>query len=196
MNYRRSFIGAVLTVSLLACSEQNSEKSSEQLSNGEGAPAILETTTVSSVDVVAQQGEAEQSSPAIAMDLYKSPTCGCCGKWAEHAEDRGFSLTTHHPADLNKLKLERGIAPQYQSCHTVISADDYVFEGHIPARFIQQFLAAPPADAIGLSVPAMPAGSPGMEMGDRFTPYQVLLLKRDGSADVFAKVNTPLEQYH
>ncbi len=196
MNYRRSFIGAVLTVSLLACSEQNSEKSSEQLSNGEGAPAILETTTVSSVDVVAQQGEAEQSSPAIAMDLYKSPTCGCCGKWAEHAEDRGFSLTTHHPADLNKLKLERGIAPQYQSCHTVISVDDYVFEGHIPARFIQQFLAAPPADAIGLSVPAMPAGSPGMEMGDRFTPYQVLLLKRDGSADVFAKVNTPLEQYH
>ena len=196
MNYRRSFIGAVLTVSLLACSEQNSEKSSEQLSNGEGAPAILETTTVSSVDVVAQQGEAEQSSPAIAMDLYKSPTCGCCGKWAEHAEDRGFSLTTHHPSDLNKLKLERGIAPQYQSCHTVISADDYVFEGHIPARFIQQFLAAPPADAIGLSVPAMPAGSPGMEMGDRFTPYQVLLLKRDGSAEVFAKVNTPLEQYH
>jgi len=192
MNYRRSFIGAVLTVSLLACSEQ----SAEQYSTKEGAAAILETTTVSSVDVVAQQGEAEQSSPAIAMDLYKSPTCGCCGKWAEHAEDRGFSLTTHHPADLNKLKLERGIAPQYQSCHTVISADDYVFEGHIPARFIQQFLAAPPADAIGLSVPAMPAGSPGMEMGDRFTPYQVLLLKRDGSADVFAKVNTPLEQYH
>lgn len=192
MNYRYSLIGAVLTVSLLACSEQ----STEQYSTKEGTSVILETSTVSSVDVVAQQGEAEQSSPAIAMDLYKSPTCGCCGKWAEHAEERGFSLTTHHPADLNKLKLERGIAPQYQSCHTVISADDYVFEGHIPARFIQQFLAAPPADAIGLSVPAMPAGSPGMEMGDRFTPYQVLLLKRDGSAEVFAKVNTPLEQYH
>jgi len=191
MNYRHSFIGAVLTVSLLACSEQ----SAEQLSKKEGGPVILETSTVSSVDVVAQQVGAEQSSPAIAMDLYKSPTCGCCGKWAEHAEDRGFSFTTHHPADLNKLKLERGIAPQYQSCHTVISADDYVFEGHIPARFIQQFLAAPPADAIGLSVPAMPAGSPGMEMGDRFTPYQVLLLKQDGSAEVYAEVSSPLAQY-
>ena len=183
MNYRNCLIGAVLTLSLLACSEQNN------------TPAVLEASAVSSVEVVSQQSEVAQSSPAIAMDLYKSPTCGCCGKWADHAEDRGFSLTTHHPADLNKLKAERGIAAQYQSCHTVVSADDYVFEGHIPARFIHQFLTAPPADAIGLAVPAMPMGSPGMEMGDRFTPYQVLLLKRDGSAEVYAEVSSPLEQY-
>ena len=56
-------------------------------------------------------------------------------------------------------------------------------------------LAAPPADALGLSVPAMPMGSPGMEMGDRFTPYQVLLLKRDGSAEIYGQVSSPLEQY-
>ncbi len=182
MNYQHCLIGALLTISLVACSEKSEE------------PAILESSVVTSVDVD-RPSAAEQSSPAIAMDLYKSPTCGCCGKWADHAEDRGFSLTTHHPEDLSKLKAERGIAPQYQSCHTVVSADDYIFEGHVPARFIHQFLTAPPADAIGLAVPAMPMGSPGMEMGDRFSPYQVLLLKRDGSAEVYAEVSTPLEQY-
>ncbi|MEZ0149685.1 MAG: DUF411 domain-containing protein [Candidatus Reddybacter sp.] len=182
MNYKHCLVGALLTINLVACSEKNEE------------PTILETSVVASVEV-GQQSEAEQPSPAIAMDLYKSPTCGCCGKWADHAEDRGFALTTHHPADLSKLKAERGIAPQYRSCHTVVSADDYVFEGHVPARFIHQFLTAPPADAIGLAVPAMPMGSPGMEMGDRFSPYQVLLLKRDGSAEVYAEVSSPLEQY-
>ncbi len=199
MNYKHYVVGALLALSLAACSEQSRE------------PTLVETSHVGSADGAAEQNperspenssektteqNREQASAAtIAMDLYKSPTCGCCGKWAEHAEDRGFSLTTHHPADLNKVKLERGVAASYQSCHTAVSAEGFVFEGHIPARFIQQFLAAPPADAIGLAVPAMPAGSPGMEMGDRFTPYQVLLLKRDGSAAVFAEVNTPLEQY-
>lgn len=183
MNYRYCFIGTVLSLGVLACSEQNK------------APVILETSAVRSVEVVNQHGEVEQPSPVIAMDIYKSPTCGCCGKWANHAEDRGFSLTTHHPADLSKLKSDWNIAPQYQSCHTVVSVDGYVFEGHIPARFIQQFLAAPPADALGLSVPAMPMGSPGMEMGDRFTPYQILLLKPDGSAEVYGQVSSPLEQY-
>ena len=183
VNYKYCLIGLVFTLSLPACTEQNK------------APVVLETSAVSSVEVMSQRGEDEQSSPAVAMDIYKSPTCGCCSKWVDHAEDRGFSFTTHHPADLNKLKSDWNIAPQYQSCHTVVSDAGYVFEGHIPARFLQQFLAAPPADALGLSVPAMPMGSPGMEMGDRFTPYQVLLLKRDGSAEVYAQVSSPLEQY-
>jgi len=183
MNYKHYVVGALLALSLAACSEQRRE------------PALVETSHVGSVDGGAEQNPVQSSAATIAMDLYKSPACGCCGKWAEHAEDRGFALTTHHPADLNKLKLERGIAAPYQSCHTAVSAEGFVFEGHIPARIIQQFLSAPPADAIGLAVPGMPAGSPGMEMGDRFTPYQVLLLKRGGSAAVFAEVNTPLEQY-
>ena len=191
MNYRHYTVAILFALSLAGCSEQSRDS------------ALVVTHNAGSVDGDVEQ-RAEQnteqdgvpsSSATIAMDLYKSPSCGCCGKWAEHAEERGFSLTTHHPADLNKLKLERGIAASYQSCHTAVSADGFVFEGHIPARLIQQFLAAPPADALGLAVPAMPAGSPGMEMGDRFTPYQVLLLKRDGGAVVFAEITTPLEQY-
>ena len=203
MNYKHYLVGALLALSVTACSEQSREPARVQTppagSADGGAEQNPERSPENSTEKTTEQnGEqnGEQSSAAtVAMDLYKSPTCGCCGKWAEHAEDRGFSLTTHHPADLNRLKLEQGIAAPYQSCHTAVSAEGFVFEGHIPARLIQQFLAAPPADAIGLAVPGMPAGSPGMEMGDRFTPYQVLLLKRDGSAAVFAEVNTPLEQY-
>ncbi len=76
-----------------------------------------------------------------------------------------------------------------------MSAEGYLFEGHVPARYMKQFLASPPADALGLAVPAMPVGSPGMEMGDRFSPYAVLLLKADGSAELFAQVDSPAQQY-
>ena len=76
-----------------------------------------------------------------------------------------------------------------------MSAEGYVFEGHIPARYIRDFLANPPADARGLAVPAMPVGSPGMEVEDRFMPYEVLLLKADGGVEVFARVQTPAQQY-
>ena len=132
---------------------------------------------------------------AIPLDVYKSPTCGCCGLWVDHAAERGFSLSTLHPADLNKLKAGKGIAPEVQSCHTAVSAEGYVFEGHIPARFIRDFLAEPPAGARGLAVPAMPVGSPGMEVDDRFMAYDVLLLKDDGSTEVYARVTTPAQQY-
>ena len=73
-----------------------------------------------------------------------------------------------------------------QSCHTGVSADGYFFEGHIPAKFVTAFLANPPENAAGLAVPGMPAGSPGMEMGDRFNPYSVILVKKDGTTEVYA----------
>lgn len=183
MSIRPSMYSLVLIslLSVMACSEQSSEPVIAQQGGSESPAGVTNN--------VAQAGA------NIAMDIYKSPTCGCCGKWVEHGEQQGFSLTTHHPADLNKLKAEHGIAPEYQSCHTIVSAEGFVFEGHIPARYIREFLMAPPADARGLAVPGMPVGSPGMEMGDRFMPYQVLLLKRDGSAEVFAEVSTSTQQY-
>lgn len=175
-----SILASVVMLSTMACSEQDSAPLALQ-EGGEITSKVAEDTLT-------------PADNRIPMDVYKSPTCGCCEKWVEHAEQRGFSLTTHHPADLNQLKAEQGIEPEYQSCHTAVSAQGYVFEGHIPARYIHEFLAAPPADARGLAVPAMPVGSPGMEMGERFSPYQVLLLKRDGSAEVFAEVDSPAQQ--
>lgn len=70
-----------------------------------------------------------------------------------------------------------------------MSEQGYVFEGHIPARYIRQFLAEPHPDAIGLSVPAMPLGSPGMEVEDRFMPYDIISLKKDGSSGLYARIS-------
>lgn len=126
----------------------------------------------------------------IALEVYKSRTCGCCKKWIDHVEDFGFEATVYHPANLNKVKSDRGISPRYQSCHTAVSKDGYVFEGHIPADIIQRFLANPPPNAIGLAVPGMPVGSPGMEMGSRHDEYDVFLLNKDGSDIVYEHIGT------
>ncbi|GIR06489.1 MAG: hypothetical protein CM15mP17_04450 [Gammaproteobacteria bacterium] len=90
--------------------------------------------------------------------------------------------------NLQKVKDQYSIKPKYQSCHTAVSQDGYIFEGHIPSKFIKQFLANPEANAIGLSVPGMPLGSPGMEVEGRFMPYDVLVLYKDGSSKVYAEV--------
>lgn len=135
------------------------------------------------------------SSHSATLDVYKTATCGCCTGWVEHAELAGISTTIHHPDDLNEIKENFGISPRIQSCHTSVSQDGYVFEGHIPARYIQEFLNEPPEDALGLVVPGMPLGSPGMEVGDRFTPYEVLLLKSDGTTEVYAQVASADSQH-
>jgi hypothetical protein len=129
------------------------------------------------------------------LDVYKTPTCGCCSGWIEHVEQAGITTKTHHPEDLNEIKESFGISPHIQSCHTAVSAHGYVFEGHIPAHYIQEFLADPPEEALGLAVPGMPLGSPGMEVGERFTPYEVLLLKTDGTTEVYVQVETSDSQY-
>ncbi|MBR9884170.1 MAG: DUF411 domain-containing protein [Oceanospirillales bacterium] len=131
----------------------------------------------------------------VELELYKSPTCGCCESWSEHAEKHNFVSNVHHPDDLNAVKDELGVAPRFRSCHTAVSPEGYVFEGHVPAKLIQRFLESPPEDALGLAVPGMPAGSPGMEMGDRFQPYPVVLLHKDGSFELYEKIEEQAQQY-
>ena len=128
------------------------------------------------------------TSEIVSLDVYKSRTCGCCKKWISHIEDFGFESEVHHPANLNKIKADKGIEPRYQSCHTAVSSDGYVFEGHIPANIMQQFLANPPSNAIGLAVPGMPVGSPGMEMGNRYDEYTIFLLNKDGDDVVYEHI--------
>lgn len=129
------------------------------------------------------------------LQVYKSPTCGCCGLWLDHMRNNDFQLQAHNSHDMALIKQQHGIQPRYQSCHTAVSASAYIFEGHVPAKFVRQFLDNPPDNAIGLAVPAMPVGSPGMEMGSRFQAYQVMLLMKDGSASVYATVKNAQEQY-
>lgn len=143
----------------------------------------------------AAHGSVSAQQPLPELTVLKSPTCGCCVKWMDHLHDHGFATSVDEPDNLAERKTALGIAPQYRSCHTGISAQGYVFEGHVPSKFIHGFLASPPEGAIGLSVPGMPVGSPGMEMGERFMQYQVLVLNEDGSSEVYAEVNTAGDQY-
>ena len=97
----------------------------------------------------------------MAVTVYKTPTCGCCGKWVTHIEDAGFRVTVREMDDLSSIKRGHGIEPTHQSCHTAVTDEEgYVFEGHIPARYIEAFLANPPEGARGLVVPAMPSAAP------------------------------------
>ena len=132
----------------------------------------------------------------VHLDVYKSPSCGCCTEWMDHLAENGFSSSGHHPAELGAFKAEMGVPVRYGSCHTAVSKDGFVFEGHVPARYIAQFLNKPPTDALGLVVPAMPVGSPGMEYNNQFMPYQVLLLNRDGSVEVYASVESYEQQFN
>lgn len=139
------------------------------------------------------QGAAPQPEPLVNIDIdsqpiqatvYRTPTCGCCGAWVEHAQAHGFTVQDTVQENLEPIKQRFGITPELASCHTTV-ANGYVFEGHIPAADIQRFLANPPADVVGLTVPGMPLGSPGMESGDRRQSYDVLALHQDGSTSVF-----------
>ncbi len=144
----------------------------------------------------ANNGSKEVSAkPKITLTVYKSRTCKCCQKWVKHIEEHGFETDVTNITLMSRIKDKYGVAPNYRSCHTALSAGGYVFEGHVPAKFIQQFLEDTPEGATGLSVPAMPIGSPGMEVGDQFRPYLILQLNDDGSATTYAEVNTYEEQF-
>ena len=121
---------------------------------------------------------------ALEVTVYKSPTCGCCSKWIAHLEANGFKVNAHDVADLTQIKLEHGIRRELTACHTAL-VDGYVIEGHVPAEDIQRLLQERP-DVVGLAVPGMPMGSPGME-GPTSKPYDVLTFDRNGNTTVFAK---------
>ncbi|WP_235736776.1 DUF411 domain-containing protein [Nocardioides alcanivorans] len=130
----------------------------------------------------------------LAFTVFKDPSCGCCGGWVEHAEANGFSVAIEHPDVLGDVFADHDVAVDLQSCHLALSAGGAVFVGHVPVPFILEYLKDPPAGARGLTVPAMPVGTPGMEMGDEFDPYEVLVLTVDGPPEVFAKVTKASQQ--
>ncbi|MGB1801188.1 MAG: DUF411 domain-containing protein [Gammaproteobacteria bacterium] len=125
----------------------------------------------------------QKASAESEMTVYKSPTCGCCNKWITHMEENGFKVKAVDVIEMNIVKQKYGIKRNLASCHTAI-IDGYFIEGHVPAADIKRLLAEK-TDSKGLTVPGMPVGSPGMEMGDRIDSYQVLSVKSDGSTDVF-----------
>jgi hypothetical protein len=121
-----------------------------------------------------------------ALTVAKSPSCGCCGAWVDRMRAAGFDARVEDVTDeaLYALKARAGLHSDFWSCHTA-RIDGYLIEGHVPAEDIRRLLAEQPA-ALGLSVPGMPIGSPGMEMGGQIDAYDTILIGLDGSASVFA----------
>lgn len=142
------------------------------------------------VNSIEKKSEKKNDPPELSLTVYKNPQCKCCNKWISHMQDAGFKINVSEPDDLNVIKDRYGIQKKVQSCHTaVMEHSGVVFEGHIPAFVVKKFLKEKPVGAIGLSVPGMPIGSPGMEMGDRRDPYDVLMLMEDGSYSVYEHID-------
>lgn len=130
----------------------------------------------------------------VSATVYKDANCGCCKEWISHAEDHGMNATGEDVADLLMFKERYGVPYNMQSCHTTVTTDGYVFEGHVPAKYVAQFLENPPAKASGLAVPGMPMGSPGMEYQNQFDPYQIMQLNKDGTTEVYANIESVQQQ--
>lgn len=130
---------------------------------------------------------AQRPTPARTpvMTVYKSPTCDCCGKWIEHMKAAGFQVRAVDMDDITEVKQASGVPVRLRTCHTALIGD-YVVEGHVPADLVRRLLQERPAVA-GIAVPGMPIGSPGMEVGNRKDPYEVLLFEKSGRTSVFAR---------
>ncbi|SMX38225.1 DUF411 domain-containing protein [Maliponia aquimaris] len=121
-----------------------------------------------------------------AIHVVKDPNCGCCGAWIEILQAEGFEVSIEHarPDELAGYKMAKGIPPEMASCHTA-QIQDYMIEGHVPVADIRRLLDERP-EAVGLSVPGMPFGSPGMGPESQREAYDVHLIRRDGSTQVFS----------
>ena len=135
--------------------------------------------------LAALAGPAAAAAPVL-VEVWKSPSCGCCKDWITHMEASGFRVRVHDTGN-TAMRERLQIPMQLGSCHTAL-VGGYAIEGHVPAKDVQRLLRERP-QAVGLAVPGMPIGSPGMdgpEYGPRRDAYDVLLVVRGGSPRVFS----------
>ena len=150
--------GIVLTAALLALAARAA---------GEGVP----------------QPATPSPAKAVEITVYRSPSCGCCGKWLEHMKANGFNVKDITVGGMDKIKDQYGVPENLWSCHTAV-VDGYVVEGHVPAQDVRDLLKLRPKDAAGLAVPGMTVGSPGMEMGGRKDPFDAVEFDKQGNVRV------------
>lgn len=120
------------------------------------------------------------------VQVWKTPTCGCCEDWVSHLKNNGFKVAVQNVDDTVEARRKAGMPDRYASCHTGI-VQGYAIEGHVPAREIKRLLRERPK-AIGLAVHSMPIGAPGMDgpaYNGRHLPYNVMLVSRDGQTSIF-----------
>ena len=144
-------------------------------------------TVLVSTLLMAPAVPAQEAAPLPLVKVWKTPTCGCCGKWVRHMEAAGFRVEVTDVNDVDPIKKANGLPLQLASCHTAL-VGGYVVEGHVPASDVRRLLREKPA-VLGLAAPGMPAGSPGMDVPGS-PPYDVLSVRRDGTASVYS-THTP-----
>lgn len=130
-------------------------------------------------------GLAQSISLAEVLNIYKSPSCGCCGKWAEHMEKSGYKIKDNLTNEIVAVKKKLNVPLKLGSCHTA-QVQGYIIEGHVPVQDVQELLKQKPKGVIGIAVPGMPLGSPGMEQGGIVQDYDVVAFREDGSKYIFS----------
>ena len=123
-----------------------------------------------------------QKAPVV--EVWRSPSCGCCGGWVKHLQQNGYATKVNMVEDTSPVRRQLGMPERLGSCHTA-KVEGYVIEGHVPASDIARLLKQKPK-ALGLTAPGMPAGSPGMDVPNS-PPYDVLLVAADGSTSLWQR---------
>jgi hypothetical protein len=146
------------------------------------SPSTPEAEPAGSAVAPAPVSTAASGSDSTTLVVYKESTCPCCNAWVDYMRNNGFRVVTYNVSDLDAVKQKHAIASNLQSCHTT-EVGGYYVEGHVPADLVRKLLAERPRIA-GITVPGMPVGSPGMEVGPP-EPYDILSVDSAGRTAVF-----------
>ena len=194
--YSKTALFMGFAISISACQPSNSNPPAKTNTN---QPSGVSQATPSSQTTLQSHTKTVLSQTTLndLFTVYRDPNCGCCHEWIAHAKDYQLNIEDKVLADnmaVSKIKDQQHVPTTMRSCHTVVSKSGYVFEGHVPTKYIDEFLKNPPKNSIGLAVAGMPVGSPGMEVGDKFNPYPVMLLNKDGSTSEYVMVQQARQQ--
>ncbi len=132
---------------------------------------------------VAWPEDSQKGPSSVEIVVHRSPTCSCCGKWVEHLKKNNFNIQDIVTDDVQSVKTKYGVTPELASCHTAVIGG-YVVEGHVPGEDIKTLLEKKP-DIAGITVPGMPSGTPGMEMGGKKDAYQVISFDKKNQRQIF-----------
>ena len=148
---------------------------------------LLTATLLFAIPVSAADSTWDQNvrqGKAYEITVYHSPTCGCCSNWIAHLEKHGFKVTSIKTDNVQKVKQQQKLPALAASCHTAL-VEGYLIEGHVPANDIKNLIESGDKTIRGLSVPAMPAGTPGMEMGGRKDAFDVVSFDESAKISIY-----------
>lgn len=181
-----AFAIALFSLVLSACSPNQHAESSTSSISVSGFEAVKQKALPSFYAEIEKDSAHHERLP---ITVHKTPSCGCCSVWVDHLRRSNFEVSVVNHDDLTPIKQRLGVPPSLTSCHTAEIRGLFV-EGHVPSQEIRRMLDAADYAASpikGIAVPNMPVGSPGMEMGARLEPYQVILVDEEGHDVVFAE---------